>query len=189
MSVLSKPQILKHLKGGNIVIDPFEEKNLNSTSYDVRIGKYIFRQTNLSHTQVLNPFYEKSVRAMYSKLEIAAPVENISSKTNPLYNLEPNDLIVLIAPGETILAHSIEFVGGSGKTGTPTATAWPYSQYASQRGTAFITAESSSYGKWNVANNTFAPTNGWTGIEYTYGVGHMAAPYNWWGTTDAAAIA
>jgi len=104
MSVLSKPQILKHLKGGNIVIDPFEEKNLNSTSYDVRIGKYIFRQTNLSHTQVLNPFYEKSVRAMYSKLEIAAPVENISSKTNPLYNLEPNDLIVLIAPGETILA-------------------------------------------------------------------------------------
>ena len=73
-------------------------------------------------------------------------------------------------------------------TGTPTATAWPYSQYASQRGTAFITAESSSYGKWNVANNTFAPTNGWTGIEYTYSVGHMAAPYNWWGTNSTSAI-
>ena len=96
---------------------------------------------------------------------------------------------------------SVELVGNSGwsgplmlsdstfnATGTPTATAWPYSQYSSQRGTAFITADSSSYGKWTVANNSFAPTNGWTGIEYTYSVGHMAAPYNWWGTNSISAI-
>ena len=73
-------------------------------------------------------------------------------------------------------------------TGTPSATAWPYSQYSSQRGTAFINADSSSYGKWAVSNNSFAPTNGWTGIEYTYGVGHMAAPYNWWGSNNISVI-
>jgi len=96
---------------------------------------------------------------------------------------------------------SIELVGNSGwsgplylsnstfnATGSPTATVWTYSQYASQRGTAFIIASSSSYGKWDVANNSFAPTNGWTGIEYTYSVGHMGAPYNYWGTNSTSAI-
>ncbi|HJM87956.1 MAG TPA: hypothetical protein QF433_07040, partial [Candidatus Thalassarchaeaceae archaeon] len=73
-------------------------------------------------------------------------------------------------------------------TGSPSATAWQYSQYASQRGTAFITASTGSYGKWTVANNSFAPTNGWTGIEYTYSVGHMKAPYNWWGTNNVTTI-
>ncbi|HJL60306.1 MAG TPA: hypothetical protein QF621_08135, partial [Candidatus Thalassarchaeaceae archaeon] len=73
-------------------------------------------------------------------------------------------------------------------TGSPTATAWPYTQFASQRGTAFITAATGSYGKWIVTNNTFAPTNGWTGIEYTYSVGHMRAPYNWWGTNNVTTI-
>jgi len=96
---------------------------------------------------------------------------------------------------------SVELVGNSGwsgplilsdstfnATGTPTATAWQYSQYASQRGTAFITAGSASYGKWNVANNSFAPTNGWTGIEYTYQNNRMDASYNWWGSNNRTTI-
>ncbi|MDP7043714.1 MAG: hypothetical protein QF807_06845, partial [Candidatus Thalassarchaeaceae archaeon] len=73
-------------------------------------------------------------------------------------------------------------------TGSPTATAWQYSQYSHQRGTAFITADSSSYGKWTVANNTFAPTNGWTGIKYTYQNNRMEAPYNYWGSSNRTVI-
>ncbi len=73
-------------------------------------------------------------------------------------------------------------------TGSPSATAWPYSQYASQRGTAFITADSSSYGKWTVENSSFAPTNGWTGIDYTYQNNRMSAPYNWWGSSNRTVI-
>ncbi len=121
MSVLSKPEILKHLAAGNIVIDPFEESSLSNTSYDVRLGKYLFRQTEMKHTQTLNPFYSKSVNKMYAKLEEAIPVKSVLSKTNPFHNLTANDLIILIAPGETILSHTIEFIGG--KNGTKTLPA------------------------------------------------------------------
>ena len=72
MSVLSKPEILKHLKADNIVIDPFEKANLSNVSYDVRLGKYFYRQERIKHTQTLNPFYAKSVKKMYPKLEEAS---------------------------------------------------------------------------------------------------------------------
>lgn len=116
MSVLSKPQIIKHRKQGNIIIEPFNPNNLSNTSYDVRLGKYFFRQNPMKHTQTLNPFWEKSIRSMYAGVEEALPVSGIKSQTNPFYNLLPSDLVILIAPNETILAHTIEFIGG--KNGT-----------------------------------------------------------------------
>ncbi len=112
MSVLSKPEILKHYKAGNIIIYPFDKKNLANTSYDVRLGKYFFRQNRIGYTETLNPFWKKSVIKMYSKLEEAIPIEKIKSKTNPFYNLSTKNKIILIAPEETILAHTIEFIGG-----------------------------------------------------------------------------
>lgn len=116
MSVLSKVQILKHLKEGNIIIDPFREKNCANTSYDVRLGEYFYRQFPLDHTQIFNPFSEDSVKKMYSKLEKATPVSKIKSKTNLFKNLKGTDRVILITPGETILAHTIEYIGG--KNGT-----------------------------------------------------------------------
>ena len=58
MSVLSKPEILKHLKAGNIIISPFNPDNVANSSYDVRLGKLFFRQDPIKHSQILNPFYE-----------------------------------------------------------------------------------------------------------------------------------
>lgn len=117
MSVLSKKDILRHMKGDNIVISPFEIGNLGNTSYDVRLGKYYYRQQPLSkQTQVFNPFYEKSLRRMYNSYEIAVPVKDVKSTINPYHNLKNNDLVILISPNETILGHTIEFIGG--KNGT-----------------------------------------------------------------------
>lgn len=112
MSVLSKPEILKHLKTGNIVISPFNIKNVANSSYDVRLGKFFYRQKEIKHSQVLNPFYEKSIRRMYDEVEEAVEVSEIKSKLNPFHGLKPKDKVILIAPGETILAHTIEFIGG-----------------------------------------------------------------------------
>ncbi|MCX6737160.1 MAG: hypothetical protein NTX26_00220, partial [Candidatus Parcubacteria bacterium] len=112
MSVLSKPEILKHYKAGNIIIDPFDNGNLSNTSYDVRLGKYFFRQTQVKRIQAVNPFYEKSLRRMYSELEEAVPIKILRSKLNPFNNLKPNDCVILLEPNETILAHTIEFIGG-----------------------------------------------------------------------------
>lgn len=116
MSVLSKPQILKHIKEGNIVVSPFNKDNLANSSYDVRLGEYFFRQSPIKLSQIFNPFYEKHVRKMYQEAETAMFVSEIRSKLNPGYGLLDKDRVILIAPGETILAHTIEFIGG--KNGT-----------------------------------------------------------------------
>ena len=110
--VLSKPEILKHFAAGNIVIDPFNEANLANTSYDVRLGPYFFRQVALGHGQAFNPFAESSVRQIYQKVEQAVPVSSIESEQNPFENLQPDDCVILIAPSESVLAHTLEFIGG-----------------------------------------------------------------------------
>ncbi|PIP18269.1 MAG: hypothetical protein COY04_01040 [Parcubacteria group bacterium CG_4_10_14_0_2_um_filter_7_35_8] len=113
MSVLSKPEILKHYKAGNVVIDPFNEVNLASSSYDVRLGKFFYRQNrHMEHTETMNPFWQNSVSKMYRRLEEAVDVGEVKSRINPFYNLSRKDKIILINPNETILAHTIEFIGG-----------------------------------------------------------------------------
>jgi len=117
MGVLSKPQILRHKKAGNIIIEPFNTANLSNTSYDVRLGKHFFRQREVKKIQTINPFHEKSMRKMYDKHEIAIPIKKIKSELNPFHNLKDTDLVILISPNETILAHTVEFIGG--KNGIP----------------------------------------------------------------------
>ena len=117
MSVLSKPEILKHYKGGNIVISPFNIKNLSNASYDVRLGNYFYRQLALNHTEILNPFDQASLNKMYAKLEEAVYVKELRSKINVLKNLKNDDRVILIAPNETILSHTIEFIGGRNGVG------------------------------------------------------------------------
>ncbi|NDC41811.1 MAG: dCTP deaminase [Chitinophagia bacterium] len=39
--ILSDAAILEEIAKGNIVIDPFDQKNLGSNSYDVHLGKYL----------------------------------------------------------------------------------------------------------------------------------------------------
>lgn len=116
MGVLSKTDIIKHYQAGNIIIDPFNEDNLSNTSYDVRLGKFFYRQSLMEHTETLNPFWENSVTKLYSRVEEATPVASLVSKVNPFHNLKPNELVILVAPGETILAHTIEFIGGRNGT-------------------------------------------------------------------------
>lgn len=123
MSLLSKPEILKCLKAGTIVIDPFNEANVNNASYDVRLGKFYYRQQSMEHTETLNPFYEKSVRKMYSDVQEAIPVSRVKSAENPFHNFNDDDLIILIAPSETILGHTIEFIGGRNGSGGSKALA------------------------------------------------------------------
>jgi dCTP deaminase len=83
---LSKKDILKALgRKKDLVIRPFSEEQLNPNSYDVRLGNWF---ALLDH-EGLQPFYW----LMYVK----------------------DDLPVCIPSGETVLAHTAEFVGTKGK--------------------------------------------------------------------------
>ncbi|HRY56962.1 MAG TPA: hypothetical protein P5014_02235, partial [Patescibacteria group bacterium] len=54
---------------------------------------------------------------MYAKLEEAVFVKELKSEINTFQNLKPSDKVILIAPNETILAHTIEFIGGRNGVG------------------------------------------------------------------------
>jgi len=66
----------------------------------------------MERTEILNPFSKDSINKMYFKLEKAIEVRKIKSQLNSFKNLKPTDKVILISPNETILAHTIEFIGG-----------------------------------------------------------------------------
>jgi len=88
--MLSDSEILEELEKGNIIIKPFRKEQLNPNSYDVRLGEYYAVENVLNH--VILPFDENSVRNHWKIKKANKEIE--------------------IHPGETILAHTQEIIGG-----------------------------------------------------------------------------
>lgn len=117
-SHLSNTAILRNLETGNIVIDPFDPRNLKGSTYDVRLGQYYFEEHDLTGGRsFFNPYDETDVRRVWGNYKEAIPARNWlrdNQYTDPweLANIHPDDFIIPIRPGGTILAHTIEFIGG-----------------------------------------------------------------------------
>ncbi len=111
--LLSKPRILEHLHHGNITISPFDLRNLQSSQYDVTLGRYCFRETRRSGA-FYNPYDESQVQKKW-ELDTATRHEDLVLDRfgEPFKNIGMDEEIILIGPGETILAHTEEFIGGS----------------------------------------------------------------------------
>ncbi|GAH42831.1 unnamed protein product, partial [marine sediment metagenome] len=111
-STLSDKAILKFKEEGEITIEPFDARNLNTSSYDVTLGEYYFREThrNPESNHIYNMYNEQDVARIWGK-----PHQAKTSSEYSLYlkNIKPKDKIILIEPGETILAHTNEFIGGN----------------------------------------------------------------------------
>ncbi len=90
--LLSDKKIMEEMEKGNIVIEPFEPRQLGTNSYDVRLGPYYFIP---NHNMVTVNFTEE---------------EDARSFWLGPYFAE--DGIIRIRPGDTILAHTEEVVGG-----------------------------------------------------------------------------
>ncbi len=61
-SLLSDTGILRHMKAGSIVIEPFSRESLSTSSYDVTLGRYFFRETRPEPGQgIYNPFSSSHV--------------------------------------------------------------------------------------------------------------------------------
>ena len=112
---LSDKKILDHMKAGSIVIEPFDRQNLATSSYDVTLGEWYYREQPPSeHKKVFN-LYSKSDtekvwgttphRARYAK-------DALANFTTAWDGIRPDDKVILLEPGETILAHTEEFIGG-----------------------------------------------------------------------------
>jgi len=113
-SLLSDKAILEHMKRGSVVIFPFERENLSTTSFDVTLGRYYFRESNPEPGMgVYNPYSERMVQRVWGSPLEAEKAGDWSARTGvQLDNIADDDYVIWLAPGETILGHTNEFLGG-----------------------------------------------------------------------------
>jgi len=91
--LLSDRRILEEMERGNIVIDPFDPQQLGTNSYDVRLGEWYFEPNrNLLTVDFTS---EADTRAFWGEPRRA------------------EDGVIAIRPGDTILCHTQEVVGGA----------------------------------------------------------------------------
>lgn len=112
--LLSRNAIVRHLNKGSIVIDPFDDRKLKTTSYDVSLGEWFWREGNPEgRATVHNVYDEESTRRVWRGPFRASPAEYIHERLGTtLKNISLSSKIILLRPRETILAHTQEFIGG-----------------------------------------------------------------------------
>lgn len=114
MGVYSNTQIRAAIDDGIIVCVPFNDRHVSEASLDFTLGHYFYKQEYQPESSgVYNPFDEHDV-ARYFK----GPLEAMSHKQwcdkNGLKlfkNIPEDHPIIVLRPGERILAHTHEFVG------------------------------------------------------------------------------
>ena len=113
---LSDKRILEEIKNGSIIISPFTEEHLATSSYDVTLGEWFFREQPTKYNHSLDNIWSqdhvehvwgatKPERAIYAK-------EALKKYNFKWEGIHPDDKVIMLRPGETILAHTNEFIGG-----------------------------------------------------------------------------
>jgi dCTP deaminase len=112
---LSDKKILEEIKKGSIVVSPFKEENLSTSSYDVTLGEWFFRElTPTYHRKIYNVYDKKHTDAVWGTKPFRAEQAHkvLKNFAFEFKGVKKDDKVILLEPGETILAHTNEFVGG-----------------------------------------------------------------------------
>ena len=86
-----------------------------TSSYDVTLGEYFFVEQESPHFEkVYNIYDKKNVERVWgTKPHKAKTAKEVFKKYDfEFNNIAPNDRVILLAPGETVLGHTQEFIGG-----------------------------------------------------------------------------
>ena len=114
MGVYSNTQITAAVNDGTIVCVPFNPRHVSEASLDFTLGHYFYKQEDQPEASgVYNPFDRDDV-ARYFKgpLEAMPHKEWCDNNGLQLFDNIPEDHpIIVLRPGERILAHTHEFVG------------------------------------------------------------------------------
>lgn len=113
--VLGNLEIMEALASGQITISPFDERLLGSSSYDVRLGGNYYLADASSPTPIFSPFDEDSVRDYYIGPKRADTAWEYCKKhhLSTIPGVDPAEYIIVLQPGECILAHTIEYIGAA----------------------------------------------------------------------------
>jgi dCTP deaminase len=113
-SLLGSTSIRKFLSTGEIIIEPFNKNNLNTNSYDVTLGKYYYREQKKTviDSDIYNLYSKDQVNRIWGKAIEALPYSYYKERGITFENIRDDELIIFIKAGESILAHTNEFIGG-----------------------------------------------------------------------------
>lgn len=112
---LSNKKILEEMETGDIIITPFNERNLSTSSYDVTLGEWFYAEQPPQHFQTIYNVYdeEHTKRVWGTKpLRAVTAAHLFKHYKFEFKGIDPKDKVILLEPGETILAHTNEFIGG-----------------------------------------------------------------------------
>jgi len=120
-ALLSHQDILTGYENGDIYIDPFNKSHVGTNSYDVTLGKYYWKEsdpdnrvfTHKVRRGTLYNFYDETHVNKTWALKTANRAQDVILQHEKLVGINPNDLVILLEPGEVVLGHTEEFIGGS----------------------------------------------------------------------------
>lgn len=112
--LLSRDKILEHMKRGTIIIDPYDDRHLKTTSYDVTLGHWFWREKHpAGRATVHNIYDDESTNSVWSGPFEAELAGKAGERLGKKFKNVPEDAnVIILEPGETILAHTNEFIGG-----------------------------------------------------------------------------
>ena len=129
MGVYSNTEILEAIKNDIIVCTPFNPSNVAEASLDFTLGYYFYKQEYNEYSRVYNPFDEADVERYFKgPCEATAHAEWCERYgVREFANIPPEHPIIVLKPGERILAHTHEFVGiraGGGAADVKSRSSW-----------------------------------------------------------------
>lgn len=113
MGVYSNKQIKAAIAEGHIVFYPYIAEHIAGSSVDVTLGNWYYRTERPSEGGFYNPFDKYSVDDYFSGA-LKAEVHSDWAKKHgrvPFENIPLDQAIIVLRPGERILAHTHEFIG------------------------------------------------------------------------------
>lgn len=104
---------MKAMETGHIVIYPFIKEHLAGSSVDVTLGDWYYRTERASEGGFYNPFEESAVNIYFGEPQQASTHKNWAHKHGRklFENIPEDQQIIVLRPGERILAHTHEFIG------------------------------------------------------------------------------
>src|SRR5688572_25950165 len=138
MTILSNKQILERL-GNSIVIEPFNPANVNTSSYDVTLGEAYYIEhrpawwRRLFGARLFNIWDYDHVARIWGEPYRAIPACEAFRFRSWFWGgrywpkgIRREDLIIMLPPKHTILAHTDEFIGGRASVAARMTTAIDY---------------------------------------------------------------
>lgn len=111
--VYSNTEIRQAVKSGHVVVHPYVPEHVNGSSYDVTLGHWYYATEKHSGKGFYNPFDQHDVDRYFS-----GPFHSVQhglwaeeNGRRPLAGIPEEHPIIVLRPGERILAHTHEFIG------------------------------------------------------------------------------